>query len=426
MQFKRTYSADARPTIVLVRWVLIVATAYLLLFSRPLAETPAPVALFVAGYLASNLLVSALYNAGRWRERYDAAVVLFDTVAVAIGLLLTPNASVDFFPVYFLVVFLVALTRRVELLVGAALFISVAHVATLSHFVPTNELIHDGYTLRIPFLLVVAWFFGYAVNAAQRRDAARQRQAEKRRTAEFVAAVIHDVKNPLAVVQSVAELLLDGDAGPLTDNQAELARRIHASASHVIGLAVNLLDASRIEAGHLLLRRSSGNLSDVVEYAAALARSASDLKGITLRVAIEARPPVSAFDSLQMERVVGNLLDNAIKYTPPGGQVTVALRSVPGELVLTVQDTGPGIPSDELSRIFEKYRRRTVSSGVQGTGLGLFIVEAIVRAHGGSVVVESAVGNGTTFTVRLPTIQPAAVPTDRPVVVTPRFGLLWN
>ncbi len=138
-------------TVILLRWVLIIATAYLVIFSRPLAEMPPSVGFYVAAYLASNVLLTRIARRVRLWTRFDVGVVLFDTVAVCIGLSLSANAAVDFFPVYFLVVFVGALTERLRLVVAAALLISIVHISTLSRFIGFGHLVDGGYMLRIPF-----------------------------------------------------------------------------------------------------------------------------------------------------------------------------------------------------------------------------------------------------------------------------------
>ncbi len=383
-------------TILLLRWVLIIATAYLMLFSRPLGSTPPSVALFVALYFGSNVVLSELLP--RWRRRLavDAGLVLFDTAAICLGLALTANVSSDFFLLYFLVLFLGALTERLGLVVGAAVVASVVHLSTVSSFVDFNHLLREGYLLRIPFLLVVALFFGHLVeNEAESRERLR---------VEFVSAVSHDLKNPLAVIQSIAELLLDGNAGPLGDDQAQFVRRIYVSAGHVIALSHNLLSAARIDADALTLLRSPESLERVAETAITFARSAGDLKKTTLRFSCEPGLPPVNLDTVQMERAISNILDNAIKYTPSGGHVEAAIRQSGNELVLTVRDDGPGISPQDLPTLFEKYHRRARRSR-EGTGFGLFIVKAIVEGHGGQVTADSTPGHGTTITIRLPAVQ---------------------
>ncbi len=390
-------------TLLLLRWVLIIATSYLVLFSRPLEAAPPSVGLFVAAYLGSNLLLTTLMRRLRSWQWLDITLVLFDTIAVCTGLALSANASVDFFPVYFLVVFIGALTERLRLVVGAAVLISVVHLFTLSRFVDLPQLISAGYVMRIPFLFVVALFFGYLVQGVRKRERQAKVLARERRRTEVLSVVTHDLKNPLGVIESLAGMLLEHEAGPLNGEQTDLVRRIHASVRRGIQLSANLLDAARIDAGRMKLHRQAANLSVVVEDALALARTAADLKGVSLDFALESILPMIDIDSLQVERLVSNLVDNAIKYTPRGGAVNVSTRCTLGQVILEVRDNGPGIPSAEVPLLFEKYRRGIQSGPIEGSGLGLFIVKAVVEAHGGTVEVESAPGHGTAVTVRFPT-----------------------
>lgn len=172
MRSQSSRELTSRHNMVLVRWVLIIATSYLLLFSRPAAAISPSVGLFIAAYLASNIGLAAILARIHSRRRFDIGVVLFDSVAVSIAIMLTRNAGSDFFPVYFLVVFLGALTQRLGLLVGAAVLISLVHVSTISQFVSPHDLLLNGYMLRVPFLLAVALFFGYEVEGTYQRERA--------------------------------------------------------------------------------------------------------------------------------------------------------------------------------------------------------------------------------------------------------------
>jgi signal transduction histidine kinase len=397
-------------TVILLRWVLIIATSYLVLFSRPLRQTPLSVMLFVAAYCASNLILPRVLPRFRSGALPDCAVVVFDTLAVSIGLGLSGGASSDFFVVYFVVLFLSAFTERLEFVVGAAVLISATHLYTMSRFVHVGELLNPGYMLRIPFLFTVALFFGNLVGNARTRE--RQAEEARARTLrmEFLSTISHDIKNPLGVIQSMATLLLDGDTGALNAQQSDLIHRIRASVRHVISLSLNIIDAARIEAGHLALHHTAANVVEVVEDALLLARSASELKGVALRCSMDEDLPPLSVDIVQIERVISNLLDNAIKYTPSGGSVTLSVSQGRDGVRLAVSDDGPGIAAEELSTVFERYHRQPMSGDIAGSGLGLFIVKAIVEAHGGSVEIRSVVGEGTTVTVHLPARQPRSQP----------------
>lgn len=389
-------------TLLLLRWVLIIATSYLLLFGGRQGGSGTAVLLFVAGYFASNLLLAALLRRIRSRRLLEAALVLFDTAAICLGLALVGNVSRDFFLLYFMVLFLGALTERTGLVVTAAVIGAVVHLATVAQFVGLERLLVEGYALRIPFLFVVALFFSHL--------AQEERRGREVLRGEFLSTVSHDLRSPLSVIESLAELLLEGDAGPLNAEQASLVRRIHASAHHVLTLAQNLLGAARIEAGTLFLQCTLDNLRVIVEKALTFARSASELKDIKLRFCPDPDLPLIRLDRLQMERVVNNLLDNAIKYTPEGGTIDIGIQRREGEVALIVRDNGPGIPPQQLPSLFQKYQRAARQGRIDGSGLGLFIVKAIIDAHGGSISVDSTPGKGTTVSVCLPSAPPDAEP----------------
>src|SRR5262249_35810972 len=144
-----------RHAVLLLRWVLIIATSYLVVFSRPLSQNPASAALFVAAYFATNVVLTHFLTRLRSQALFDMCVVVIDIVMVSIGLALSGQSSTQFYVVSFLVIFLSALSERVGLVVGAAVLITIAHLYTEARFVGPAELLHPAYLLRIPFLFVV-------------------------------------------------------------------------------------------------------------------------------------------------------------------------------------------------------------------------------------------------------------------------------
>jgi signal transduction histidine kinase len=402
-----------RHAVLLLRWVLIVATSYLVVFSRPLAKNPVSTALFVAAYFATNIVLTHVLTRLRSQYVFDMCVVVLDIAMVSLGLALSGQSSTQFYVVYFLVIFLSALSERIELVVGAALLITVAHLYTEARFVGVTELLQPAYLLRIPFLFVVAMFFGNLVADARGQERAADEARARERRMEFLSGVTHDLKNPLGVVQLLAGLLLDGTAGPLNPEQTNLLRRIDASTRNVISLALNLIDAARIDAGRLDLQRRPVNLGDVVGDALALVRSASEIKGVALTATVEPDLPTVHIDPVQMERVVSNVVGNAVKFTPAGGTVSLTVHRADDHIVLAVRDDGPGISPAKLPTILEKYGRHWDAGRVEGSGLGLFIAKAVVEAHGGSLAINSAVGRGTTVEVLVPTMRPAQCSTPR-------------
>lgn len=397
--------------IVLLRWVLIVATSYLVLFSRPLAEVTPLAALFVAAYLASNVLVTEMLPRLRTPAVLEWTLLALDTSAVTVALLLANPGSNEIFVLYFAVLFLSALSERIGLVVGAALLVSVAHLTTVAQYQDLSTLLTQGYMLRVPFLFVVALFFGQLVQHARARErTAEARQARDLRL-ELLSGVSHDLKNPLGVIEALADLLLDGCGGELNEQQADLTRRIRASTRQVIILSENLIDAERIDAGRLVVLPRRASLTKVIDNALVVARSASAIKGTTLQAQVDPTIPAMLIDTVQMERVIANLLGNAIKFTPSGGRVQLTVRRVEDTVVLTVADDGPGVAPEELPRLGERHFRGTRSGAIDGSGLGLFIVRGVIDAHGGTLRVVSHLGTGTTVSVTLPLDPPVAAST---------------
>ncbi len=230
------------------------------------------------------------------------------------------------------------------------------------------------------------------------RDVSEKHATEQLR-ADFLSMLIHDIKAPLTVILGYVELLSDSpDSLAMLE---ETLPRIRESGELIHGLVCNFLDLSRIEAGRLRLDPRSVDLDDLVREAIEQYAPRATRKSIALVYTPGGLAPFPA-DALQLDRVIANLLGNAIKYTPAGGTVTVATALQAGRAALTVKDTGPGIPAELLPHLFQKYRRARESRRVEGTGLGLFIAKTISEAHGGSIEVDTAPGAGSTFTVRLP------------------------
>jgi len=237
-----------------------------------------------------------------------------------------------------------------------------------------------------------------------RRNQDRQRLVRERNL--FRSMLSHDLRNPLNVIFSYADMI--GDEPQLSAGARVLLQRIKDNAATTLHLVCNFVELGRIEGGTLALERRAVCLSelarDVVGRQEALAAS----RGVTLRLeAAEGLPHVPG-DAAYLERALANLVSNAIKFSPAGGVVVLRMAIEGPRLAIAISDTGSGIPCDELTLIFEKYRRGRSSTAVEGSGLGLFIVKSVVEAHGGAIEVASEVGVGSTFTIRLPVVSNVA------------------
>lgn len=217
---------------------------------------------------------------------------------------------------------------------------------------------------------------------------------------DFVNTVSHDLRSPLTAILGYVELI--ERAGKVNAQQGEFIRRVKSSVHATTDLIDDLLNLGRVEVG-ALDELAPVNMQLVVVNVMNNLQPMVQAKGQTLHLGKTSNPPPVLGSRMQLGQLVDNLISNAVKYTPPNGQIRVTLRVEQKQLILRVSDNGPGIPLEEQGRIFEKfYRASNVGQDIQGTGLGLAIVKTIVDNHRGRIWVDSKPGEGSVFTVVLP------------------------
>jgi signal transduction histidine kinase len=218
---------------------------------------------------------------------------------------------------------------------------------------------------------------------------------------DLVAAVAHELKTPLTSLRMALHLLAEGVAGPLSEKQADLIGAGREDCDRLQALVDEVLDTSRAQAGRLELDLTPVAPRALVEAVLQTQRSAAHAKGVTLEA--EVLPSVASLqaDHDRLQIALNNLVANAIRHTPAGGRVVLGCRATPEGVRFDVHDTGPGIAVEFQARVFERFFR-VPGGGSSGSGLGLWIVHEIARAHGGQAGVESELGSGSRFWLRLP------------------------
>jgi signal transduction histidine kinase len=393
---------EKRRLLVLVRTGLTIAIGYLLIFSSP-DTTPAPSLIaFVVLYLASNVAIALIPSRVLSRAGFDVGLILADTAAISFALSLIPDANTDVFVFYFTIILLASITDRTALSLLSPLITSGAYLAFLLARYGVQEVLQPSILLRLPFFLLTGTFYGFFVDRVRRGQiavvAAKQRAAAR---TELLATITHDLKQPLWVASESATMLYDRLARD-SSGARELAAQVMVTLRRMESLTLNFLDLGTMESRGLFAlpqRTSHGRVVDDVLDAAG---PACDLKGVRLDRAPMPSMPLAWIDPLQTERCLGNLLDNAIKFTPAGGTVTVRAAADGEALTVTIGDDGPGISPEREARLFDSFQAGANAGGRRSTGLGLHIADALVRSMGGSIALDHSRPRGAWFVVRLP------------------------
>ncbi|MCW2763126.1 MAG: domain S-box protein [Marmoricola sp.] len=260
------------------------------------------------------------------------------------------------------------------------------------------------------------------VFALDKERETNQRMLElDRAKGEFVSAVSHELRTPLTSIVGYTELLADDMSDNLTEEQHQLVERIDRNGERLLHLVEDLLTLARVEDGSLALNRVQTDLRDAVRVGTDEVSHAAHKGRVALRVTVPPTPVLLEGDPAYLERLVLNLVSNAVKFTETGGSVQVDLEVTGDVAELRVKDTGMGIPAEEQGRLFQRFFRSSLATeyAIQGTGLGLHIVRSIAEAHNGRVDFVSAPGVGTTFVFIVPLMDSRDVVLDEVPVQQP-------
>jgi cell cycle sensor histidine kinase DivJ len=232
------------------------------------------------------------------------------------------------------------------------------------------------------------------------RDAAL---GASRAKSSFLANMSHELRTPLNAIIGFSEMMNREMFGPIGPRYQEYSRMIHESGAHLLELINSVLDMSKIEAGKFELSEELFDLEETAQSAVRFLKIPAERAGVALKLSIAPNARLIFADRRAVKQILVNLLSNGVKYTPPGGEVRVTAR-IAGGMEIVVSDSGAGISQRDLERLGRPFEQveNAETRAKEGTGLGLALVKSLALMHGGEAVLESALGEGTTVTVRLP------------------------
>ena len=418
---------------VVLRYVFITTAAYLVIFQTSVATVDTAITATIALALASNVVLSLTSAKHVFAWYVEIPVLLGDTIWVSWALHRTGATAQELLLLYFFVLFVATIGEKplLAILGGTAMSVASLHYADQSTILTSRNL------LQVVFFYAVALFYGHVMgqlrHERQRADRGfrwareleaiveeRTRELQRlyqesidanRLKNELVASISHDLRTPLNVIVGYTDMLLESDDLAQRERR-DLVGRVRHAALALKQLVDRVLDLGKLETGKVPVECAPLSLEAWI--ADMYARERIPLaQGVQLDWRMPASLPTIETDEPKLRSIVDNLVNNAIKFTARGS-ITVSLDVLPaaGGVRLTVQDTGPGIPSSDLPRIFEPFRQgEPAANGAHhGVGLGLAIVSRYVSLLGGTLDVASEVGVGTRFSVLLP-MTPASQPT---------------
>ncbi|MGH7770008.1 MAG: sensor histidine kinase [Candidatus Binatia bacterium] len=395
---------NKKQMITVLQWLVTIGASYLMLFNKGVVVGDVRSYSLIALFLIAALVLYRLPETFFHHRYFDVIFLIVDTAFISAAIYQNRGGPWDLFLLYFFVLFLAASGGGQMRVVLGFIVICLVYLGFLLREGKGIAELGSDFFIRIAFLFGISILYGYlSDNATKEKVRAESAEQKERVKMDLVSALAHDIKNPLGVIMNYTDILKDQLDGRGEDRgKVDILDRVQDNAQRIVNLVTGFLEASKAEAGKLEIARGPVAVNHLLHGVARHQESDVAKKNLVLSMELDKNLPELIGDNSQLERVFWNLLGNAIKFTPPGGKITVTSRREDSHVCVSFRDTGIGIPPNELPLLFSQFKRLKGSAKIEGTGLGLFIVKTIVEAHKGTVQVESLDGQGSTFTVRVP------------------------
>jgi len=404
-----------RPFLIL-RYTLIIATAYLLLVEREFALPPVGILLLIVAALASNVVIAQLPPHVTSQRAFSAAVIVGDTLWITAALLYSHEFEADFFYLYFFVLLLAAIGESLQVIALTALVVCGAYLYVLNTNGTVLSMWQSPSLIRLPFLFTTAAFYGYLIDRGRRdqRRAREQAYADLerlvgQRTADLTAtnhelstfaySVSHDLRAPLRAIDAFSQALLEDYGGVLDAQGQDYLRRVRANAGRMSQLIDDLLQLSRLTRAEMHCEPI--DLTGMARAIAADLQRTDAGRSVVFNVE---NGVIARGDSRLVRVLLENLLGNTWKYTSrhPTAQISFGRTGADGELVYFVRDDGAGFDPAYADKLFRPFQRLHTMEEFEGAGVGLATAQRVVRRHGGRIWADAAPEKGATFFFTLP------------------------
>jgi len=406
---------NKKKDLIQIQWFVTIACCYLLLFDKgQVIQDPLNILLLIAP-LGSILIFLRLPETAFAHKLFPQSMAIADTILISTAIIVNKQSPWDLFLLYFFGIFIAAIGESLVQIVIACLGLSVISIVITPLSGKGNIVFDPDTLLRIPLFFGASVVYGYLSDQVKREKRRSVELEESRRQQlnmkdQFLSHVSHELRTPLTAVYQFVTILLDGLAGDLNNEQREYVEIVFRNVQQLQAMVADLLETTRASTGKLAIDPQVIVLPSFVPQILEMLVAGAAIKGIVLGTDISDDLPFVYADPQRVNQILTNLVENAIKFTPEKGTITVGARIFEkdsGWVQISVIDTGCGISPEGTRRIFERLyqEEQILDTNRKGLGLGLHICKELVSRHGGRIWVESKIGKGSTFHFTLPTFS---------------------